>query len=382
VLVLAYVAFVSLGLPDTVLGVAWPSLRGTFGLPQAAMGAALSANVAGYLVSGLLAGRLSAALGVGGLLALSTGLVGTGLAGFALAPSWALFVPCAVLVGLGSGGVDAALNAYAAARFAPRHMNWLHACYSAGATLGPAVMTSALSVASYRTGYAALSAALLALSLAFLASRGLWGRRLPHGDAARATASEALRLPRVWLQIGAFLAYTGLEASAGGWAFTVLREARGLSLEAAGAWTAAYWGSIAGGRILMGFAVGAIGPERLVRIGTLGAVAGALVFALAPGPASAAGLVLLGLSLAPVFPMLMTLTPARLGPAVASHAGGFQVAAATLGTAVLPTFHGAIADALGVGAIPGALVALAAVVAALCAGAERGAVASAANTSR
>lgn len=372
VLLLAYLAFVSLGLPDTVLGVAWPSLRTTFGLPQAAMGAALSANVAGYFVSGLLAGRMAAALGVGGLLALSSGLVAAGLTGFALAPAWPLFVACAVVVGLGSGAVDAALNAYAAVRLAPRHVNWLHACYSAGATLGPAAMTAALAGASFRTGYAGLSAALALLALCFLATRRRWERPDGAGAPAAGSARAALRLPRVWLQAAIFFAYTGLEASAGQWAFTVLREARGVSLEAAGTWTAAYWGSIAGGRVAVGFAVRRAGPDRLVRTGTLGALVGAVAYALLPGAGGAAGLVVLGLALAPIFPMLMSRTPDRVGPGAAAHAVGFQVAAATLGVAALPSAFGALADAFGPGSIPAGLVALAAVLAALYAVLTRG----------
>jgi fucose permease len=366
------VAFVSLGLPDTVLGVAFPSLRAAFGLPQAAMGAVLSAGVAGYFVSGVLAGRVSAALGVGGLLAASTSLVTAGLAGFALAPTWTAFVPCAVVVGLGSGAVDAALNAHAAVHFAPRHMNWLHASYSTGAMLGPAIMTGALAGASFRLGYALLSAALAAMALAFAGTRRRWdAARAGPGAAVAATAGAALRLPRVWLQIAIFFAYTGLEASTGQWAFTVLRESRSFSIEAAGAWTTAYWGSIAGARVAVGFAVERIAPDRLVRLGTAGAVAGSLLYALVPGAAAAAGLVLVGVSLAPIFPMLMSRTPDRLGASVAVHAVGFQVAAATLGTAALPTAYGALADAAGPGAIPSGLVALAAALAALVAVLDR-----------
>jgi fucose permease len=342
-----------------------------FGLPQAAMGVALSANVAGYFVSGVAAGRVSAALGVGGLLTVSTTLVAAGLTGFALAPSWPFFVACALVVGLGSGAVDAALNTYAAVHFAPRHMNWLHACYSIGAMLGPVAMTIALAGASFRIGYAALSAVLVAMALTFLATRLRWGRRHVGSASAAGTARAALRLPGVWLQIAIFFAYTGLEASAGQWAFTVLREARGVSVEAAGTWTAAYWGSIAAGRIAVGFAVRRVGPDRLVRAGTVGALAGAVIYALVPGEAGAAGLVVLGLALAPIFPMLMSRTPERLGADVATHAVGFQVAAATLGVAALPSAYGALADSLGPGSIPAGLVALAALLAALCAALNR-----------
>jgi fucose permease len=365
-LALSYVAFVSLGLPDTVLGVAWPSLRAGFELPQAAMGGVLTSAVAGYFLSGIVSGRATAALGVGGVLALSTALVTVGLTGFALAPTWPAFVACAAVVGLGSGAVDAALNGYAAIHFAPRHMNWLHASYSTGAMLGPAVMTAALAGASFRTGYALLAAALGAMSLGFVGTRRRWES---GGGAASplqaASAGAALRAPRVWLQIAGFFVYTGLESSSGQWAFTVLREARGLSLEAAGAWTAAYWGSIAAGRVAVGFAVARLSPDWLIEAGGVGALLGTLLYLALPGSAAGIGLLVLGVSLAPIFPMLMSRTPARLGPDVAVHAVGFQVAAATLGVAALPTAYGALADARGVGAIPGGLVALAAVLAAL-----------------
>jgi fucose permease len=331
------------------------------------MGVALSANVAGYFVSGLVAGRASAQLGVGGILALSTCLVAAGLAGLALAPAWPVFVGCAVVVGIGSGAVDAALNTYAAVHFAPRHMNWLHACYSAGATLGPAAMTAALAGGSFRAGYAALAATLGTMALSFLVTRHRWGPRGVAGAPPPGSVWAALRLPRVWLQVAIFFTYTGLEGSAGQWAFTVLREVRGLPLETAGMWTAFYWGSIAGGRVAIGFAADRLGPDRLVRAGTLGVLAGTLMYALLPGVAGRAGLVLLGLSLAPIFPMLMSHTPDRLGAAIAAHAVGFQVSAATLGVAALPSACGALADSFGLRSIPGALVGLAAVLAGLCA---------------
>lgn len=373
-LLLAYVAFVSLGLPDTVLGVAWPSLRATFGLPQAAMGAVLAAATCGYVASGVVAGRMSGALGVGGLLALSTALVSAGLVGFALAPAWPIFVACGVVVGLGSGAIDAALNGYAAAHFPARHMNWLHACYSAGAMLGPAIMTGALAGASYRAGYGALAVTLGAMAGAFYLTRRRWdARRGGLESAAPVTAGAALRDPRVWLQIAIFFAYTGLEAASGQWAFTVLRQARGLSIEAAGSWTSVYWGSIAAGRLAVGFAAGRLGADLLVRCGIIGASLGALAYAVLPGAAGAAGLVLLGVSLAPVFPMLMSATPERLGAAIAAHAVGFQVAAATVGTVVWPTACGLLADGYGARAIPPALVGLSAVLAALVLALQRGA---------
>jgi fucose permease len=362
-LVLSYLAFVSLGLPDTVLGVAWPSLRQSFGLSQASLGAVLGANVAGYFVSGVLAGRLVARTGVGGVLALSSALVALGLTGYAAAPSFGLFVPIGALVGLGSGAIDAALNGYAARHFPVRHLQWLHACYSLGATAGPATMTAVLARgAPYRVGYAILAGALAAMAIGFALTRGRWDGGEPEGapGAARdAGAAAALRRPTVWLQIAIFFVYTGLESSTGQWCFTVLREGRGLTVEAAGAWTAAYWGSIAVGRVVLGFAVDRIGPDRLLRFATLGAVLGALAFAASGGIGGRLGLVLLGASLAPMYPALMSRTPARVGQDVAQHAVGFQVSAATLGTAAVPSAFGLLAARSGLAPLGPAVLAVA-----------------------
>jgi len=358
-LALAYLAFVSLGLPDTVIGVAWPSIRDRFGLSQAALGAALSVGVGGYALSSVLAGRLVARLGVGRLLSASCGLVAFGLVGYATAPRWAVFVPTAAVIGLGSGAIDASLNGWAAHHVPVRHMNWLHACWSLGATAGPAMMTVVLSRgAPYPVGYLILAAALGTMGLAFAVTRRAWDDGPTAGGPATrlAGAWEALRSGRVQLQIALFFLYTGLEAGTGAWCFTVLREARGLDVESAGAWTAGYWGSLLAGRVVLGFAIDHIGPDRLLRAATASAVTGAALFAASGGLAGRLGLALLGASLAPIFPTLMSRTPDRVGAHLAHHAVGFQVGAATLGSASLPTLFGLLGASLGLPAIGAAVL--------------------------
>lgn len=367
-IVLSFLAFVSLGLPDTVLGVAWPTVRDRFGLSQAGLGVVFAFGVGGYFLSGLLAGRLVRAMGVGALLATSSGLVAAGLVGYALAPSWYLFFPVAVVIGLGSGAIDSGLNAYAAHHFPVRYMNWLHASWSVGATIGPAIMTAAIaSTGSYRPGYAVLAAALGAMALGFLTTRRSWDDpgdvADPSPDGAAPAAEEAdpgvwavLRRGRVWLQIAIFFAYTGVETGTGAWCATILSEVRGLSLEAAGLWTTIFWGALTAGRVGLAFVLDRFGPDRLLRVVTFTAVAGVAAFAALPGLAGRLGLVVLGVSLAPIFPTVMARTPARLGKEVTHHAVGFQVSAATLGSAVLPGGYGLLAARAGVGVIPWALV--------------------------
>jgi len=369
-LALAYLGFVSLGLPDAALGVAWPSLRETFALPQSGLGLILVGAGAGFLVSSTLAAPLSRSLGVGGLLAGSTALVMLALLGFALAPSWPVLVLlCAPLLGLGSGAIDAGLNAYAASRFSARHMNWLHAAYGFGTAVGPLVMTAMLLVGgSWRWGYGAIAAFMLLLAALFTATRASW-----DGGAAPAPATEGARggrllgRPLVWLQILIFFVYTGIEVTAGQWAFALLSEARGLGTSAAGFWTAMFWAGLFAGRVVLGALADRIGPDRLVGWGTLGAALAAGLLAFAPTVLGLGALALLGLSLAPIYPMLMLRTPGRLGQAHGAQAIGFQVSAAMLGAMTWPTIAGALSDLFGLETIPVLVVAMSALLCALMA---------------
>lgn len=372
VLLLAYLAFVSLGLPDTVLGVAWPSLRAGFGISQSAMGAVLAAGMCGYVLSGLAAGGAIARLGVGGLLAASSALVSMALLGFALAPSWWAFFPMGVLLGFGSGAIDSGLNGYSARHFSVRHVNWLHGFWGVGASIGPALMTAAIANGhGYRAGYGLLGGVLALMALLFTLTRRSWdGRGASAAEAAgaseaaasrpapRAGYRDALSDRRVWLQILTFFLYTGLESTAGQWCFSWMRERRGMSVEAAGGWTSAYWASLTFGRLALGSIVDRVGPERLLRLSTFGAVAGAIGFTVSSGAPGRAGLLLLGLSLAPMFPTLMARTPRRVGPELASHAVGFQVAAATLGSSLMPALTGVVVARTNLGIISGALISM------------------------
>ncbi|UQA56441.1 MFS transporter [Polyangium aurulentum] len=364
-LALAYVGFVSLGLPDAVLGVVWPSLRDVFSLPQAALGAPLAVSATSYFVSGMLAGTLMRRAGLGVLLAGSTALVTLAVAGFSLTPSFALFLAAGCVGGFGSGAIDAALNAYVARNFGARHMTWLHAAYSVGAALGPAIMTAVLARgAPWRTGYAVLAGILGVLAVCFTVTRRSWEGGPSATEETRTTAAptgplteappHVLRRGRVWLQMAIFFVYTGVEVGAGQWAFTVFTEARGVDATRAGAWVSLYWASLMAGRIVLGFIVERVGPVLLVRLATGLAVLGAAVFAV-PGLPPAlgfAGLAVLGFALAPIYPGLMAETPRRMGPVHAPHAVGFQVSCATAGCAALPSLGGFVGQRMGLGTIP------------------------------
>lgn len=357
-LAIAYVGFVSLGLPDPVAGVAWPFVRQEFALPQRGFGLTFIALGAGYCLSSFLGGKLTPALGLGNLLWISSGLVSLAMFGNALAPVWGVMIACSVVWGLGSGGIDAGLNAYVSRHFSARHVNWLHACYSLGATLGPLLMTLMIStLSSWRLGYALVGGILLAMTVMFLATRDRWTDPVPASADATAAATSpvglwaALGHLLVWLQICLFFLYTGLEFTVGQWCFSVLTGSRGVSPEVAGAMTSGYYAAIGVGRVLTGAISHRIGLDTLVRIAMATAVAGVGLFAFGGSPASLPGLLLVGLGLAPVFPCLMSRTPQRLGHDVAVHAVGFQVSAAMLGAAT-PGLVGLFVDRMGLELIP------------------------------
>ena len=352
----AFLAFVSLGLPDGVLGVAWPSLRRSFDRPLDHLGAILLAMMAGYLFSSFCTGLLVARLGVGRLLLASGLLVAASAAAWAATPVWPPVVLGAVASGLGAGAIDAGINAFAAARFTPRLITWLHACWGLGAMLGPMGMTAALaSGLGWRGGYAGLAACLLALALCFHLTRGLWNTPAPGGATSSLPVGSlrgALRLPRVRAGAAVFFLYTGIEASAGQWAYTLLTESRGMSPQAAGLAASVYWGSIFAGRIGFGALAHHVPPALLLRLSIAAAPLLALALWLTRGPAAAfAALSGLGLLLSPVFPLLIAATPARVGEAHAAHAIGFQVAAATLGAGTLPAAAGVVMRRAGLEAL-------------------------------
>src|SRR5262249_7944616 len=266
VFALALLAFVSLGLPDAVVGVAWPSIRRAFALPVDRLGVLLFTTMAGYLVSSFASGAIVRRTGVGGLLIASSLLVVASCAGYASAPSWPFLVAAAVPGGLGAGAIDAAINAYAAARFPAGRVAWLHACWGVGATLGPLLMTAVRSAGlEWRWGYAILAAALSVRGAAFYRRRGWWGagaEGAPPEAAPRAAIGESLRRPIVRANVLLFFLYTGVEGAAGQWAYTLLTESRGMAPGPAGVSVGAYWGSLTLGRIVFGIPAPHLGPAR------------------------------------------------------------------------------------------------------------------------
>ena len=361
--VLASIAFIALGLPDGLLGVAWPSMRHTFALSLDDIGALLAAFATGYVASSFTGGRALATLGLGWLLVVSCLATGVCLIGYAASGHWWLIVALAALGGLGAGGIDTGINTYAALNHGPRMLNWLHACYGIGAASGPLMMTAVLATgASWQRGYLMAGAAQLALAAVFLATLRRWpdaggtgGDHLLRGDIA-----ATLRRPVVACSVVLFFAYTGVETAVGAWTFTLLTEGRGIPATTAGPTVSLFWTGLTAGRVL-GAALGDRVPaERLVAFCLAGVGLGAGVLAAGVSIATdAAGLLIAGVAAGPVFPTLIAMTPARVGAASAGTVVGFQIAGAAAGQALLPTLLGAVGDRLGVGGLGAGRVATA-----------------------
>jgi fucose permease len=356
-LIISFACFVCLGLPDSVLGVAWPSLRQEYFLPQSGLGMVLIAVGTGYLTTSFNMGYLVQRLGLGRLLTLGTFFIASGLTGYVLSSSWGFFLGCAFVAGMGVGSIHGGLNAYAAEHFSGRQVNWMHACYGLGATIGPLIMTTAIrQTGTWRWGYTIVAVCMLGMTVAFALTRRRWlttgqpvssqppppnpqsPAPIPHPPATMLTA---LRNPLVRLQIGLFFLYTGVEVTTGQWSFTLLTEARGVDITQAGIWVSAYWAFLMIGRILFGLLVSWLPMTQLVRLSMVGVILGTTLLALRGGAAvSLFGLTLLGFTLAPIFPCLIKQTPERVGKRLATFAVGFQVSAATLGIMIVPSFTG------------------------------------------
>ena len=359
-ILLAFIAFISLGLPDGLLGVAWPSIRGNFKLPLDSLGLLLMAMTSGYLTSSFLSGRIMARLGVGGLLAASCAATGASLIGYTLAPAWWIMVALGVMAGLGAGAIDAGLNTYIAANHGEGLMQWLHASFGVGITLGPIIMTTGLNLFSeWRVGYVVVGSAQLMLALCFVLTASRWKQAPTAAHETRKLTDyktplrETLRQPTVWLSMALFFIYVGIEIGLGHWAYTLLTESRHIAPHVAGLMAGSYWGTFTLGRILAGLYAKRVGVHTLVRLSLLGALLGALLLWWNASEAtSLLGVAIVGFAVAPIFPAMVSGTRDRVGAHHAANTIGIQIAAAGLGGALLPGLAGILARQISLEVIP------------------------------
>lgn len=366
-LAIIYIAFISLGLPDSLLGAAWPVMYEELGVPISYAGIVTMIIAAGTIVSSLLSDWLMRKVGAGVITAVSVFMTAAALFGFSASHSFLLLCLWAVPYGLGAGAVDAALNNYVALHFSSRHMNWLHCFWSVGAAASPYIMSYCLTGGfGWNNGYRSVAVVQTILTAALFLSLPLWKRRRLEG-AEGESAAKALSLPRAVKIKGVpfvlimFFGYCALEQAAGLWASSYLVQFRGVDTDTA-AWSASlFYLGIAAGRFLCGFVAERLGDRRLIRIGILTMIGGVLLIAL-PVPYDAftlAGLLIVGLGCAPVYPSVIHSTPANFGKENSQAIIGIQMASAYVGTTFMPPLFGLIAAHIHIGLYPAFLLALA-----------------------
>jgi fucose permease len=363
---LSYISFVVLGLPGAILGVAWPSIRETFSLSLDAVGILLTASTIGYLVSSFFSGRVISRLGTGLTLSLSSLVAGVGLLGYGFAPSWWFMILIGLGGGLGTGTIDAGLNLYFARVYGPRLMNWLHAAFGLGAALGPLLITALLnSQQSWRTGYLIVGTFQLIMAASFALTIRCWqnfGASIDTPEAPQQddiSLIDTIRQPLVWLSVLLFAFAAGAELVVGQWVYVLFTQARGIDTNTAGQWVSIYWASFTVGRIVFGIVANRLPINRSISAVMVITILGALlIWANLSDAASLVGLITVGFMIGPIFPLLISTTPDRLGQH-ANNAVGIQVSAASIGIAALPALGGVLAERIGIDSIAPFIAAIA-----------------------
>lgn len=363
VLLVAFAAFVMLGLTEGSLGVAWPSMRSAFERGISELGALLAISSVGYLTASTAYGRIHSWLGTGASLGTGCTLMAAGLLGIASAPVWLVVVVSAVMLGVGGGLVDSGMNAHAALEFDLRSINLLHASFGVGATIGPLLITASLAAGTtWRGGYAVMAMAQAGMAVAVWRTRSRWtSRPAESGDDRVVTVRRA----RVVLLLALFFVYTGAEVGVGQWAYTLLSEGRGMPAAVAGGWVAAYWAGLTAGRFLVSAVGNRVSPSNTLNASVITALIGVGILWSDPAGAGFVGLPVAGLGLAAIFPTLVSLTPLRIGRDRSTRMVGYQLAAASLGIATLPWVLGLFAEAQGLSVLGPGLFAITALFAIL-----------------
>ena len=346
-----YLAFISLGLPDSLLGSAWPSMYPLLGVPVSHAGILSMIISFGTIVSSLNSDRLTRALGAGKVTAISVGMTAAALFGFSVSTQFWMLCLWAVPYGLGAGSVDAALNNYVALHYESRHMSWLHCMWGIGTMVSPMVMGRVLAGGGpWTAGYRYIALFQIALTAVLFLSLPLWQKRT--GEAAEdGTALQALSLGQVFRLPGAkevmlcFFCYCALETTAGLWASSYLTLTRGVAADTAASFASLFYIGITAGRAACGFLTLKLSDTQMIRLGQ-GVLAVGVAALLVPGPQllALAGLVLVGVGCAPIYPSIIHATPDHFGADRSQAVIGIQMASAYVGNLVMPPLFGLLAN--------------------------------------
>ena len=380
-LIVIYAAFISLGLPDSLLGVAWPVAQKEFGASLGDAGIISMVISVGTVVSSLFSSKLLKRFGVGKVTVVSVLMTALALLGFSFVPAFVFMILLAIPLGLGAGAVDSGLNEYVAEHYESRHMSWLHCFWGVGAMAGPLIMSQYMSLGvDWRMGYLTVAIIQFVLVAVLIATLPLWDKvakktsqKKQEADANGENPGEPereadldppiasgkggflgpLKIKGAKVALISFFLYCGVEMTLGLWGSSFLITEKGIDAATAAQWVSLYWGGLTAGRLVSGFLAIRFNNQQMIRIGELTVLLG-VVCLLLPSPQFVCliGFILVGAGCAPIYPCMLHETPVRFGKEDAQSMMGFQMAVCYTGSTLLLPFFGLVATKVNVGLLP------------------------------
>lgn len=358
-LVIIYIAFISLGLPDAILGSAWPMIHQNLNVPISYAGIATMIVSGGTIVSSFFSGKVIRRFGTGKVTTFSVFLTAAGLIGIYFSPSFLWICLLGIPLGIGAGAVDSALNNFVALHYKAKHMNWLHCFWGIGATSGPFIMSFyLLKENGWRMGYATIGTVQAILVVCLFLSLPLWkkfevsneGDEEVHSDVK---VSTLIKLPGAKTALISFFCYCAVELTTGLWASSLLVTNNGLSAESAAKWVSLYYLGITVGRFLAGFIAMKLNNKQMIRVGQVICIMGSVLLIMPiHNNLQLSGLILIGLGCAPIYPAMLHETPNRFGKELSQGIMGIQMATAYVGSTLVPPLFGALSRVTGFGILP------------------------------
>lgn len=358
-LIIIYLAFISLGLPDAILGSAWPMIHQDLDVSISSAGIATMIVAGGTIISSFFSSKLISRFGTGKVTAFSVSLTAAGLLGIYFSPSFIWICLLGIPLGLGAGAVDSALNNFVAIHYEAKHMNWLHCFWGIGATSGPFIMSLyLLKENGWRMGYATIGIIQAVLAVSLFISLPLWKKfevkdSEDENNCSDVKVSMLLKLPGAKPALISFFCYCSVELTAGLWVSSYLVVKTGLSAELAAKWVSLYYLGITVGRFLAGFVAMKLNNRQMIRIGQIIAISGVILLAIPlPNNMQLVGIILIGLGCAPIYPAMLHETPNRFGKELSQGIMGIQMATAYVGSTFVPPLFGMLSKFSGFGILP------------------------------
>lgn len=354
-LIIIYIAFISLGLPDASLGSAWPSMYRELNVPVSYAGILTMIISAGTIVSSIKSNKLIAKLGTGLVTAISVAMTAVALFGFSISSSFYMLCLWGIPYGLGAGSVDAALNNFVALHYKSKHMSWLHCFWGVGATAGPYIMGLCLTRnLTWNYGYQIIAIIQLILVIGLFLTLPLWKNTKSRLETEEIQENgmkfgQILQIKGAKKILVAFFCYCAVEATTGLWASSYMVLYKGINAQTAAKWASLFYLGITGGRFISGFVADKLGDKKMVRLGQVLCIIGILILLIPIGTTPVLlGLILIGLGCAPIYPSLLHATPDNFGPEKSQAIMGVQMASAYVGLTLMPPIFGFLAEHISI----------------------------------